>query len=80
MKLFPPSLVPAVFGRFFCVTWARVKDLRQNGKEEGGRLSRSGLRARHQIPLPVNDWDRVFLDWGGNGVAGEFNRLFDNGP
>lgn len=41
------------------------------GHEEGRRLARAGLRARHHVPVRENYRDRVLLHRGRLVVAGE---------
>lgn len=49
----------------------RLVYLVENGHEEGGRLARAGLRARHHVPASEHYRDRVLLHRGRLVVACE---------
>lgn len=54
---------------------ANAKHGVEDGEEETGRLSGTGLCTGHQVSAASDDGDRVLLDWGGGLVSGELDIL-----
>jgi hypothetical protein len=58
-----------------CLLWGRagtgLEGLGKDGEQETTSLSGTSLGTSHQVAATHNDRDRVFLDRGGNVVAGE---------
>ena len=56
----------------------RPEEPRDHRQEERGRLTRSGLCARHQVAADDRDGDRILLDGRRLGVAGELDVLIQD--
>ena len=60
------------------LAWSAVEDGGKHWKKKSGCFAGTSLRARHQIAALVDDWNRVFLDRGWDGVVGKLDSFVDD--